>query len=111
MQRILRWAGLLALVWRPRFSIIQLCPRTDQGTTKMFLNIHLFYAALGLNWCMQDLHCTMEIFHRSVQILSLQCMGSVAHGILVPRPEIEPSSPGLQGEFSTTGPPVRSTNV
>ena len=82
-----------------------------RGQQKFFKHIHLFYAALGLSCCMQDLHCIMEIFHRSVQILSLQCMGFVARGILVPRPEIEPSSPVLQGEFLTTGPPVRSTNV
>ena len=33
---------------------------------------------------------------------------SVACGILVPQPEIEPMSPELQGRFLTTGPPGKS---
>ena len=32
--------------------------------------------------------------------------GHEGHGILVPWPEIEPMSLGLEGEFSTTGQPV-----
>jgi len=100
------WSGDLGSV---SFSCVPGLIRDQQK--KFFLNIHLFYAALGLSCCMQDLHCIMEIFYHSMQILSLQCMGSVARGILVARPEIQPSSPVLQGEFLTTGPPVRSTNV
>ena len=33
----------------------------------------------------------------------------VAHGILVPGPDVEPTSPALQGRFSTAGPPGKST--
>ena len=32
----------------------------------------------------------------------------MAYGILVPRPEIEPTSPALEGRFSTTRPPGKS---
>ena len=32
----------------------------------------------------------------------------MAYGILVPRPGIKPTSPALQGEFLTTGPPRKS---
>ena len=50
--------------------------------------------------------------------LLLRCAGPVvaarglscpaAHGILVPRPGIEPASPALEGGFLTTGPPGKS---
>ena len=33
---------------------------------------------------------------------------SEAHGVLVPRPGIDPESPALQGGFLTTGPPGKS---
>ena len=35
---------------------------------------------------------------------------SVACGILVPQPEIKPSSPALKGKFLTPGPPRKSLN-
>ena len=51
-------------------------------------------------------------------IFSLQCADSLvvmrrfscpaAWGILVPRPEMEPTSPALEGRFLTTGPPGKS---
>ena len=39
-----------------------------------------------------------------VAVCGLSC--SEACGILVPQPGIEPKSPGLQGGFLTTGPPM-----
>ena len=32
---------------------------------------------------------------------------SITHGILVPQPGIEPTSPALEGGFLTTGPPEK----
>ena len=40
----------------------------------------------------------------------LLCVGLVACGILVPQPGIEPTSPALEGRFSTIGPPGKSVN-
>ena len=79
-------------------------------------------------WSMWDLRCTMRSFvavHKlsscGTRTLELWCLDSrvcrlsscglshsVACGILVPQPGIEPMSPALQGGFLTTGPPGRS---
>ena len=37
-----------------------------------------------------------------------QFFGHKAHGILAPRPRIEPAPPALEGKVSTTGPPGKS---
>ena len=44
-----------------------------------------------------------------VVVHGLSC--PTACGILVPRPGIEPTSPALEGEFSTAGPPGKSSMV
>ena len=81
-----------------------------------FFLIHFLFA-LDLNWSTRDLRCIR-------QDLSLPCMGSLVvadgfsscgtHGlsfstcgILIPWPGIIPTSPALQGEFLTTGPPQK----
>ena len=75
-------------------------------------------AVLGLSCGMWDLPVSWGIFHYGTQILYLRCKDSVvaAHrlscsvacGILVPWPGIEPMSFALQGRFLTTGPSGKS---
>ena len=36
------------------------------------------------------------------------CFGHEAHGILIPQPGMEPTSPALESEVLTTGPPGKS---
>ena len=87
----------------------------------------LFWLAGSSLWCMGFSCCEAQ---------ALECVGSVcavcrlsgrsswaslvvvhglscptACGILVPRPGIEPTSPALEGGFSTTGPPGKSSMV
>ena len=45
----------------------------------------------------------------SLRTLRLSCF--TACGILAPRPGIEPTTPALQGQFLTTGPPGKSQKV
>ena len=70
-----------------------------------------FLAALVL-WCiaLAFFHCLGQLLLQSesaqasvIVAPGLSC--PAAHGILVPRPGIEPLSPALEGRFLTTGPP------
>ena len=82
-------------------------------------------AALGLSCDMRDLQslCVDSLvvacgFSSSCGVWVQKCTGSVvalcrlscsvARGILVPRPRIEPTFPALQGGFLTPGPPGKS---
>ena len=63
----------------------------------LFVKIHL--AASGLNCSTQDRCIVMrDLSPGCTDVLS----HSVARGILVPQPGIEPVSPALEGGFSTT---------
>ena len=65
----------------------------------------------GLSCGMQDLHCIRRgSLWWCTDFLAAACRlsGSVAGGILVPRPGIEPESSAVQGEFLTAGPPGKS---
>ena len=80
-------------------------------------SIHLFIylAALGLScgtwelcyviWDLSLQYMDSLVAACGLSSCSVLVLGSVAHGILVPRPEIESASPALQGRFLTTGPP------
>ena len=60
-------------------------------------NFYLFLTALGL-------HC--GVWASLLMVQGLSC--PTARGILIPRPEINPSSPALKGGFLTTGSPEKS---
>ena len=95
-----------------------------------FFNIYLF-GCVGLNYGIQDLllhHVrsfgaafALKLWHTGSAVVTHGLQGtqtsvavtrglscSVECGILVPRPEIEPPSPALQGGFLATGPPGKS---
>ena len=70
----------------------------------------IYLAALSLSCGMLDPRCgtwAPECLGPGVHRLSC----SMAHGILVSWPEIEPKSPELQGGFLTTGPPGKSLYI
>ena len=77
-----------------------------------------FLAALGLHCGTQVLRCNMQASLAVEQGLSSYAVWALwsrcglscpaACGILVPPPRIEPTSPALEGGFSTTGPPAVS---
>ena len=88
-------------------------------TNKSFIEIILFFShnsilvvlfgsgecEMGCFWgAVLGLHCGM--WASVVAVCGLSC--PTAHGILVPQPGIEPTSPALEGGFLTTGPPGRS---
>ena len=60
-------------------------------------NFDLFLTAWGL-------HC--GVWASLVMLQGFSC--PTARGILIPRPEINPSSPALKGRFLTTGSPKKS---
>ena len=47
-------------------------------------------------------------WHAGSVVAACRLCSPLARGILVPRPEIEPASPVLEGRFLTTGPPRNS---
>ena len=60
---------------------------------------------------MQDIHCIMQdlsLWHVGSVVMVCRLCCSIACGILVPLPGIEPTSPALQGRFLITGPPGKS---
>ena len=70
-----------------------------------------YLAVSGLSCGMQDLHCIRRgPLWWCTDFLAAACRlsGSVAGGILVPRPGIKPESSAVQGEFLTAGPPGKS---
>ena len=92
---------------------------------KIILFIIFFFLFLGgvLCWVLVAACGVFVAAHRllsscGLKALSLRRVGSVvvvrrlscpvAHGILVPQPGIEPTSPELEGGFFTTGPPGKS---
>ena len=78
---------------------------------------HLCFKMLFI-WLSRVLAAVRGIFCGRAWTLQLWCLGSVvaarrlrcskSGGILVPQAGIEPTSPALQGRFSTTGPPRKS---
>ena len=82
--------------------IFQFISVTQFRWKKMFI----YLVALGLGCCTQALSswCVGSV----VEAHGLSC--SVACGILLLRPGIEPMSPALQGRFSTSGPPESPCN-
>ena len=67
-------------------------PRDEQPSFR-------FMAALGLSRSVRDLRCSTPPSCLCGAVESAAC------GILVLGPGIEPTSPVLEGEFLTTGPP------
>ena len=75
------------------YSFLPLC--LSYGHRSLLYHVESFVVARGLSSCGM---------HNSVSAaLGLSC--SMTCGILVLRPGIEPTSPGFQGRFFTTGPP------
>ena len=70
---------------------------------------YLFYLCgmVGLSWGPQEL--LLSWMNSLVVVCGLSC--SVACGILVPGPEMEPVSPALQGRFVATRPPGKSPQI
>ena len=82
------------------------CPSCVLGWSLffIFLKIFIHLTASGLGCHTQDLS-----FRRTASLVvvhGLRC--SVAHGVLVPQPGTEPTSPAVQGGFLTTRPPGKS---
>ena len=66
-----------------------------QWKTSCFLFFSFLFSKFGLHW--------FFVAGCLITVLRLSC--SVACGILVPQPEIEPKFPTLEGAFLTTAPP------
>ena len=47
------------------------------------------------------------MFYNIVSVLCFWLLGREACGIFAPQPGIKPTSPTLEGELLTTGPPVK----
>ena len=89
--------------------------------------IVLFWLAGSSLWCMGFSCCEAQALEHVGSIYAVHSLSScsswasliVVHGpscptacgILGPRPGIEPTSPVLEGGFSTTGPPGKSSMV
>ena len=80
-------------------------------------SVFTYLASSGLSCSTQNFRCIMRIFpcdarssEKEVSIVVLRRLNcSKACGILVSWPGIEPESFALQGEFSTAGPPGKSS--
>ena len=98
---------LTSVSFRLFFSSQQSCRRET-----IFPKPFIFkYLSICLCWvlvaaCMQDLCCHVGCFlgtHGLSGCGEISC--SMACGLLVPQPRVEPASPTLQGGFLTTGSP------
>ena len=80
-----------------------------------YLFVYLAASGLGCSgWALccvvgdLPLQWILELWHTSSVVVACRLSCSMAGGILIPWPGIEPSSPALQGRFLTSGPQGKS---
>ena len=83
------------------------CQQGNVNIQTPALHPQFFLAGSGLSFDLRELLCILRdlsLQHTNSLVMARVLSCSVACGILVPQPGIEPMSPALQGGFLTTGP-------